>query len=69
MLLCKPAPVSDWIAAKQFQVIEHPPYSPDLVLAEFILFPKVKIELACLTLTRAGYDRQQFNESTMIFRY
>jgi hypothetical protein len=46
--------VTDWMEAKQFQVIEHPPYSPDLVLAEFILFPKVKIELACLTLTRAG---------------
>jgi hypothetical protein len=63
------AMVTDWMEAKQFQVIEHPPYSPNLVLAEFILFPKVKIELACLTLTRTGYNRQQFNESTMIFSY
>jgi coproporphyrinogen III oxidase len=41
----------DWMAARQFHVIEHLPCSSDLALADFFLFPKVKRELADLTLT------------------
>jgi hypothetical protein len=26
-------------------VIPHPPYSPDLALCEFFLFPKIKLKL------------------------
>jgi histone-lysine N-methyltransferase SETMAR len=44
--------VTDWMAAKQFPVIEHPSYLPDLAPADFFLFPKVMRELAGLTLTK-----------------
>jgi histone-lysine N-methyltransferase SETMAR len=52
------AMVKDWIAARQFKVIEHPPYSPDLAPANFFLFPKVKRELASLTLTKETFKKE-----------
>jgi hypothetical protein len=36
-------------------MIEHPPYSPGLAHADFFLFPKVKKELAGLTLMRESF--------------
>jgi histone-lysine N-methyltransferase SETMAR len=30
------AVVKDWMAAKDFRLIEHPPYSPDLAPADFL---------------------------------
>jgi histone-lysine N-methyltransferase SETMAR len=50
--------VKDWMAARQFKVIEHPPYSPDLAPADFFLFPKVKRELAGLTLTKETFKKE-----------
>jgi histone-lysine N-methyltransferase SETMAR len=50
--------VMDWMAARQFKVIKHPPYSPDLALADFFLFPKVKRELAGLTLTKYTFKKE-----------
>ena len=35
---------------------EHPPYSPDLVLSDFFLFPKMKEHLAC---KRSANDEDQ----------
>jgi histone-lysine N-methyltransferase SETMAR len=49
------ATVTDWLAARRVKLIEHPPYSPDLAPADFFLFPKVKKELAGLTLTRESF--------------
>jgi hypothetical protein len=49
--------VADWMAARQFQVIEHPPYSPDLTPADFFLFPKVMRKLAGLTLTKETFKK------------
>jgi hypothetical protein len=46
------AMVTDWIATRQFQVIQHLPYLSDLSLADFFLYPKMKRELAGLTLTQ-----------------
>jgi histone-lysine N-methyltransferase SETMAR len=46
------------MAARQFKVIEHPPYSPDLAPADFFLFPKVKRELAGLTLTTETFKKE-----------
>jgi histone-lysine N-methyltransferase SETMAR len=40
------------MATMRFQIIEHPPYSPDLAPADFFLFPNVKRELAGKTLTQ-----------------
>jgi hypothetical protein len=46
------AKVTDWMGARDIKLIEHLPYSPDLALADFFLFPKVKRGLASLTLTQ-----------------
>jgi histone-lysine N-methyltransferase SETMAR len=46
------AVVKNWLAAKQIQLLPHPPYSPELVPADFFLFRKVKEELAGLHLTQ-----------------
>jgi hypothetical protein len=37
--------VKDWMVAKDFRLIEHPPYLPDLALADFFLFPSIKRQL------------------------
>jgi hypothetical protein len=34
--------VREFLASKQITVLEHLPYSPDLVPSDFSLFPKVK---------------------------
>ncbi|GFS83246.1 putative mariner transposase [Trichonephila clavipes] len=34
-----------FLAKHSFQVLEHPPYSPDLAPCDFYLFPKVKFAL------------------------
>jgi hypothetical protein len=46
------AKVTDWMGARDIKLIEHLPYLPDLARADFFLFPKVKRELAGLTLTQ-----------------
>jgi hypothetical protein len=35
--------VSEFLAKQGIPVLSHPPYSPDLVLDDFFLFPKLKI--------------------------
>jgi hypothetical protein len=52
------AVVTNWMAARRFQIIEHPPYSPDLVLADFFLFHSVKRELAGKTLTQETLKKE-----------
>ncbi len=46
------------MAARQFKVIEHPPYSPELAPYDFFLLPKVKRELAGLTLTKETFKKE-----------
>ena len=46
------AVVKDWFAANALQLLEHPPYSPDLAPADFFLFRKVKEDLAGLSLNQ-----------------
>ena len=43
--------VQDWLAARGIQVLHHPSYLLDLAPADFLLFPKLKKELAGCTLT------------------
>jgi hypothetical protein len=43
--------VQAFLAASQVQVLEHPPYSLDLAPADFLLFWRVKEELASIWLT------------------
>ena len=49
------AVVRDWLAAHNYQMIQHPPYLPDLAPADFFLFPKVKEQLAGITLTQQSF--------------
>ena len=55
------AVVKEWIAAHGVKMIAHPPYSPDLAPADFFLFPRVKEQLAGITMTqetfRPGWER------------
>ena len=51
------AVVRDWITAKGFVLLEHPPYSPDLAPADFFLFPKIKNQLAGRTLTQETFQK------------
>jgi hypothetical protein len=44
------AVVQAWLATNQVQVLEHPPYSPDLVPADYFLFRSVKEELSGIQL-------------------
>jgi hypothetical protein len=43
--------VQAWIAANNVQVMEHPPYSPDLALVDYFLFRRVKEGMAGIRLT------------------
>jgi hypothetical protein len=52
------AMVTDWMAARQFKVIEHQSYPLGLAPANFFLFPKVKRELASLTLTKDTFKKE-----------
>jgi len=37
--------ICSYLAKHQASIVPHPPYSPDLALAEFFLFPKLKTTL------------------------
>ena len=45
------------MASNSIQVIEHPPYSPDLAPADFFLFQRVKAELGGMTLTSTTFKK------------
>jgi histone-lysine N-methyltransferase SETMAR len=49
------AVVKDWMAARDFRLIDHLPYSPDLASADFFLFPTIKRQLAGKTLTQETF--------------
>jgi histone-lysine N-methyltransferase SETMAR len=35
-----------WKSTKHYELLKHPPYSPDLAPSDFYLFPKLKLFLA-----------------------
>jgi hypothetical protein len=48
--------VKEWMAAKTFRVIEHPPpHTLDLATADFFLFSTIKKQLACKTMTQERF--------------
>ena len=51
------AVVKDWIAARGLKMIRQPPCSSSLVLADFLLLPTVKKELAGLTLPHTTFKK------------
>jgi len=50
--------VRDFLAKNHIQLLEHPPYSPDLAPADFFLFPKLKRELAGITMTQEEFKKK-----------
>lgn len=44
--------VQAFLEEKHINVLEHPPYSPDLAPADYFLFPRMKSDLAGLHMTR-----------------
>jgi hypothetical protein len=52
------AKVTDWLAAGDIKLIEHPPYSQDLAPADYFFSPRVKRELAGLTLTQDTFKKE-----------
>ncbi len=45
------------MVVRGIKLTEHPPYSPDLAPADYFLFPRVKRELAGLTLTQNSFKK------------
>jgi histone-lysine N-methyltransferase SETMAR len=50
------AVVKDWMAARDFRLIDHLPYLPDLSPADFFLFLTIKRQLAGKTLTQETFE-------------
>ena len=49
--VCTATGVRNWLAAREVQVLEHPPFLPDLSPADFFYLPKLKEELGGISLT------------------
>jgi len=58
-----------WLTARAIQVVEHPPYSPDLSPTDFIYFPKIKENLAGLHLTPDTFRSTWERVSRTIAKY
>jgi hypothetical protein len=52
------AKVTDWMVARDIKLIENLPFLPDFAQANFFSFPKVKRELAVLTLTLNMFKKE-----------
>jgi len=53
--------ISSYLAKHQTSVVPHPPYSPDLAPADFLLFPKLKT-----TLKRRSFQTiEEIQENTI----
>jgi hypothetical protein len=52
-----------------YELLEHPPYSPDLVPSDFCLFPKLKLFLAGQRFSSNQSDRtsKEFDVLTAAF--
>ena len=50
--------VRDFLTKNNIQLLDHPPYSPDLAPADFFLFPKLKKELAGIIMTQEKFKNK-----------
>jgi hypothetical protein len=51
--------VQEFLAKKKVQtLLSHPPYSFDLAPADYFLFPKLKKELAGITMTQEKFKKE-----------
>ena len=51
------ATILDWLAARDIQVLPHPPSSLELAPADFFLFPKMKQELSGRHLDHQSFKK------------
>ncbi len=49
--------ILEFLAKKRIKLLSHPPYSPDLTPADYFLFPKLKKELAGITMTQEEFKK------------
>jgi histone-lysine N-methyltransferase SETMAR len=50
--------VQEFLAKERIKLLSHPPYSPDLAPANYFLFPKLKKELAGITMTQEEFKKE-----------
>jgi histone-lysine N-methyltransferase SETMAR len=51
------ATFQEYLVAKGVKTLRHPPDSPDLAPADFFLFPRVKTELAGLSMNQETFQK------------
>ena len=50
--------VTDFLTKNDVKIINHTPYSPDLVPADYFLFPKVKSALSGMYFTQETFHKK-----------
>ena len=50
--------VKAFLEDRDINLLEHPPYSPDLAPADYFLFPRMKSDLAGLHMTRESFKSE-----------
>ncbi len=50
--------VQEFLAKKRIKLLSHLPYSSDLAPADYFLFPKLKKELAGITMTQEKFKKE-----------
>jgi hypothetical protein len=50
--------IHDFLAKKSIKLLSNPPFSPDLIPADYFLFPKLKKELAGFTMTQEEFKKE-----------
>ncbi len=50
--------IHEFLATKSIKLLSNPPFSPDLIPADYYLFPKLKNELAGSTMTQEEFKKE-----------
>jgi hypothetical protein len=50
--------IHEFLAKKRNKLLSRPPFSPDLIPADYFLFPKLKKELAGLTMIKEEFKKE-----------
>jgi histone-lysine N-methyltransferase SETMAR len=50
--------VQEFLAKKRIKLLSHPPYSFNLAPADYFLFPKLKKELASITMIQEEFKKE-----------
>ena len=50
--------IHEFLAKKRIKLLSNPPFSPNLIPADYFLFPKLKKELAGFTMTQEEFKKE-----------